>query len=158
MVRMQTVWKRDGFTISLDKQLLDKEMIFTYLHEESYWNKGIPRQIFEASVENSAYCFGVYEGEAGGPSFRQVGYARVVSDRATFAYLADVFILPAYRGRGLSKWLMSVIVEQPELKLAKRILLATRDAHGLYAQYGFQPLAKPDLYMERPRDVKPIES
>lgn len=154
---MQNVWKQEGFMISTDKQLLDKKMIFTYLHEESYWSKGISREIFETSVVNTAFCFGVYKEEIDQTSFQQVGFARVISDRATFAYLDDVFVLPSHQGRGLAKWLVSVIVEHPELKHLNRFLLATRDAHGLYAQYGFQP-ARPAVYMEKLHKSHPSRS
>jgi GNAT superfamily N-acetyltransferase len=107
----------------------------------SYWSPGIPRAVVERAVANSL-CFGVLCDDA------QVGFARVVTDRATFAYLADVYILEAHRGKGLSKRLMERIKQHPDLQGLRRILLATRDAHGLYAQFGFRPLAAPHNMME----------
>jgi len=107
----------------------------------SYWSPGISRALVERAVRNSV-CFGVYE------EGRQVGFARVITDQATFAYLADVFILEAHRGRGLAKALMSAIVADPRLQGLRRWVLATRDAHGLYERYGFTPLAKPQRFME----------
>jgi len=107
----------------------------------SYWSPGISRALVERAVRNSV-CFGVYE------QGRQLGFARVITDQATFAYLADVFILEAHRGRGLAKALMSAIVADPRLQGLRRWVLATRDAHGLYERYGFTPLAKPQRFME----------
>lgn len=135
--------QRDGFTISTDRSRLDVAMIHDYLANRSYWATGIPLVIVEKSLEHSL-CFGVYE--AG----KQVGFARVVSDYATFAYLADVFILENYRGRGLAKWLMQTIVDHPELQGLRRWSLATRDAHSLYARYGFVNLKNPERWMEKP--------
>jgi len=106
------------------------------------WAKGIPRETVARSIEHSL-CFGVYDG--GG---KQVGFARVVSDFATVAYLGDVFILEPHRGRGLSKWMMGCITSHPALQGLRRWILLTRDAHALYAKFGFTPVAKPDRYME----------
>jgi GNAT superfamily N-acetyltransferase len=111
------------------------------LSEHSYWARSIPRETFEKSVRNSL-CFGLFHGN------RQVGFARVISDYATLAYLADVFILPAYRGRGLAKWLTECIVSHPDLQNLRRWILVTQDAHGLYRKCGFTPLARPESYME----------
>lgn len=107
----------------------------------SYWAKGIPMATLQRSLENSL-CFGVFT-QAG----EQVGFARMITDKATFAYLADVFILEAHQGQGLSKLLMAAIVEHPDLQGLRRMLLATKDAHGLYQQFGFTALANPDIYM-----------
>ena len=133
-------WKRGDFTISTDRGRLDREAIQRFL-ADSYWARGIPREVVDRSIEN-ALCFGIYEGE------RQVGFARVVTDYATFAYLADVFVLESHRSRGLSKWLMETILGHPELQGLRRWSLATRDAHGLYARYGFRQPANPDRWME----------
>lgn len=133
---------RNGFRISTDKQLLDIATIFRYLSEESYWAKDIAKNIVERSIEHSL-CFGVYEGT------RQIGFARVITDQATFAYLADVFILPEWRGQGLSKWLMEAILAHPGLQGLRRWLLATMDAHGLYTQFGFTQLTEPERMMQR---------
>lgn len=135
-------YRRNGFRISTDKQLLDINVIFRYLSEVAYWSKDIPRDIVERSIEHSL-CFGVYQETA------QIGFARVVTDKATFAYLADVFILEAWRKQGLSKWLMEVILAHPDLQGLRRWLLATMDAHGLYRQFGFTPLTEPDRMMQR---------
>ena len=107
----------------------------------SYWAKGIPLETVQESIENSI-SFGVYHDQ------QLVGFARVISDRATFAYLADVFILPSHRGRGLSRWLMECIVSHPDLQGLRRWMLATQDAHGLYAKFGFTPLKSPESWME----------
>ncbi len=136
-------YRQDGFVISTDRGRIDLGVVHGYL-SRSYWAKGIPLGLVEKSVENSL-CFGVYE-EASGV---QIGLARVISDYATFAYLADVFILEECRGRGLSKWLMQCVVEHPELQLVRSFLLATRDAHTLYGKFSFAPLDAPERYMLR---------
>jgi GNAT superfamily N-acetyltransferase len=128
------------FSISTDPERLDVPMIHRFL-TQSYWAEGISMDIVERSVRGSI-CFGVYH------QATQVGFARVVTDRATFAYLGDVFVLDVYRGRGLAKWLMSVIVKHPELQGLRRFLLATRDAGQLYRQFGFKSLAQPERFLE----------
>ncbi len=146
-------WSReDGFIISTDKQHLAIETIFQFLSKESYWAKEIPKELVEFSIANSTICYGIYEGDPGDPlekNAKQVGFARVVSDLVRFSWVGDVFVLPEYRGRGLSKWLMSVITEHPYLK-GTSFNLGTKDAHSLYAQYGFLPLANPENRMARP--------
>ena len=132
---------KKGFAISTDKDLLDLEMIYNYLGKESYWSKGIAVERVHTSIANSM-CFGVY---ADG---KQVGFARVVTDKAIFAYLCDVFVLDSHKGLGLSKWLLQTIRNHPELQGLKRWMLATADAHGLYKQFGFGPLTKPDNWMD----------
>ena len=112
-----------------------------YLANRSYWARGIPRAILEKSNQNSL-CFGVYQGK------QQVGFARVITDYATFAYIEDVFILEEYQGQGLGKWLLACVREHPQLQGLRRWVLLTRDAHGLYAQAGFRPLSRPERYME----------
>ncbi len=130
-----------AYFVTTDPAKIDREMVYGFL-VESYWSKGIPRDVFERSLAG-ALCFSAHEG--GG----QVGFARVVTDRATFAYLADVFVLPAHRGRGLGKLLMETIVAHTDLQGLRRWVLATRDAHGLYARFGFTPLAQPERFMQR---------
>ena len=137
-------WRRDGFRISTDPAELDVGALHAYL-SRSYWAQGIPREVVERSVRHSL-CFGLYEEKEW--SKRQVGFARVVSDRATFAYLGDVYVLEDYRGRGLSKWLMECIRTHPDLQGLRRWSLATRHAHGLYGRFGFTPLADPSRWME----------
>ena len=137
---MDAQYQFGEFAVTTDRARLDENLIYTVL-SESYWAKGIPREVVARSIRNSL-CFGVLRGS------EQVGFARVISDYATFAYLADVFILEDLRGRGLSKFLMRCIVRHPELQGLRRWTLATRDAHGLYAQFGFKPLANPDRFME----------
>ncbi len=134
--------RRDSLLISTDPALLDLDVICAFL-SRSYWANGRPRQRIEASLQHSL-VFGVYDGR------RQVGMARIVTDYATFAWLCDVFIDEAYRGKGIGKWLMATIVAHPDLQGLKRMLLVTQDAHGLYRQYGFIPLANPEGWMERP--------
>ena len=134
-------WVRDTFTVTCDPAKLDRVVIARFL-ASSYWAKGIPAVTVDRSLESSL-CFAVLDGE------RQIGFARVISDRATIAYLGDVFILPEYRGRGLAKWLMECIVSHPDLQGLRRWILATRDAHGLYERFGFTPLKKPEVFMER---------
>lgn len=131
----------DAYRITTDPDALDVAVIHDYL-SSSYWATGIPLETVRRSIRHSL-CFGLFEGDA------QIGFARVVTDRATYAYLADVFVLEPFRGRGLSKRLMEAVVEHPELQGLRRWTLATRDAHGLYAQYGFKPLAAPERWMER---------
>jgi GNAT superfamily N-acetyltransferase len=138
--------KDTDYFISTDKATFDFNVIFNYLSKESYWAKGIPEDVVMRSIENSI-SFGVFNGS------NQVGFARVVSDKATYAYLADVFILPEHRGKGLSKQLMETILKYPELQGLRRWVLATHDAHGLYAHYGFTPLAKPERWMEKHNPV-----
>ncbi len=134
------------YEISDDPGRLDFDVIHRYLSEESYWAQGIPRKLVERSAAHSL-CFGVYAETA------QVGFARVISDQATFAYLADVFILPAHRGLGLSKRLMAAITAHPDLQELRRWMLATADAHELYRQHGFAALAKPERFMERREQI-----
>ena len=132
--------ENDDFIISTDNQKLDINFIHQYLSQEAYWCKNIPLEIVKRSIENSL-CFGMYHHE------KQIGFARVITDKATFAYLADVFIINDYRGRGLSKWLMQTIIDTADLQGLRRWLLATLDAHGLYLQFGFKPLEKPERFM-----------
>jgi GNAT superfamily N-acetyltransferase len=129
------------FLISTDRSRLNLDVIYGFL-TNCYWAKGIPREVVTRSIEHSL-CFGVYDG-----SGAQVGFARVVSDFATVAYLGDVFVLESHRGRGLSKPLMECIMQHPAVQNLRRWVLLTRDAHGLYAQFGFTPVKSPERYME----------
>jgi GNAT superfamily N-acetyltransferase len=132
----------ESFLISTDLTRLDVTMIYRFLSEESTWAIGIGRDIVERAIDNSL-CFGGYlDG-------RQVAFARVVTDYATFANLVDVFVLPPYRGHGYSKQLMDAIMAHPSLQGLRRLTLATFDAHGLYARYGFTAPSRPELLMER---------
>jgi GNAT superfamily N-acetyltransferase len=133
-------YRRDDFLISTDRARLDLDVVHGFL-TTSYWAQGISREVVAQSIAQSL-CFGVYEG---GP---QIGFARVVTDFATVAYLGDVFVLESYRGRGLSKWLMECIVQHPALQNLRRWILLTRDAHKLYSQFGFTPVKAPERYME----------
>jgi GNAT superfamily N-acetyltransferase len=128
------------YDISTDPSRLQLAAIHAYL-TRSYWSPGIPRELVARAIANSL-CFGVYQGDA------QVGFARVVTDKASFAYLADVYVLEEHRGRGLSKRLVEQVLAHPELQGMRRFLLATRDAHGLYAQFGFKAPVKPENFME----------
>ena len=129
------------YTISTEKSRLDVTMIYRYLSEESYWAKNIPRELVERSIANSI-CFGAFDQE------KQIGFARVITDFATFAYLGDVFVLPSHRGRGAAKQLMQAIRDHPDLQRLRRWHLLTRDAHALYKQFGFRELEKPERHME----------
>ncbi len=129
--------------ISTDKHELDVEVIHGFLATEAYWSRGIPRATVEAAIAGSL-CFGGYIDGIG-----QVAFARVVTDGATFGYLADVFVLPAQRGQGYSKQLVAEIMAHPQLQGLRRFMLATFDAHGLYARFGFIPTARPDRLMEK---------
>ena len=131
---------KDGFIINTDKEKLDIDLIHSFLNR-TYWAEGISKEIIRRSIEGSL-CFGVFEND------QQVGFARMITDKATFAYLADVFIIEEYRGRGLSKWLMEVIMSDPDLQGLRRMILATKDAHGLYKQFGFTPLINVDRWMQ----------
>ena len=143
-------FQKKGFHISTDRNLIDFEMTYKYLSEDSYWAKGIPAERLKKAIENSM-CFGVYKQNT------QVGLARVVTDKATFAYICDVFILTDYRGLGLSKWLIQTIVEHPELQGLRRWSLATSDAHGLYSLFGFTQLSRPDSWMEKFTPYQPLK-
>lgn len=134
-------WTKGEFLVSCDPEKQNLKVIHEFL-SNSYWSKGIPVDTVERSLRESL-CFSLFHGDA------QVGFARVISDYATIAYLGDVFVLPEYRGRGLSKWLMDCVVSHPDLQGMRRWILATADAHGLYEQYGFTPLQQPDVFMER---------
>jgi GNAT superfamily N-acetyltransferase len=140
-------YTRGDYTISTDPARLDVEAIAAYL-SRSYWANMRPREMVELSLRHSLN-FGLYHTD--GPGCPQVGLARIVTDYAVFAYLCDVYILEAHRGHGLGKWLIDTMINDPALTHVVRIMLATRDAHGLYAQYGFAPFAKPDIWMERIR-------
>lgn len=129
------------YDITADTARMDVDAIHAFL-TQSYWSPGIPRETVARAIANSL-CFGVFH------DGRQVGFARMVTDRATFAYLADVYVLEAYRGRGVAGKLMDFIIAHPDLQGLRRMLLATRDAHGLYAKYGFTPLKAPDRLMEK---------
>ena len=139
---MNTIETRDGdLLISTDKSLLEHALIHQFLSERSYWAKGIPIETMNRSIEHSL-CFGVYR--AG----KQVGFARVVTDCATFAWLADVFIVESERGQGVGQKLISAILAHPQLQGLRRFMLGTRDAHGLYARYGFAPLEYVERFMQ----------
>jgi len=131
---------KNGFVISTDKLKLDVGTIHRYLCEESYWAKNIPKEVVEKSIAGSV-CFGMYCRE------EQIGFARVITDLATFGYLADVFIVEKFRGQGLSKWLMETILIHPGLQDFRRWMLATKDAHGLYEKFGFKALENPGRFM-----------
>ena len=138
---MQAQFFLDEYEISTEAARLDLDVIYNFLAVESYWSPGIPRSVVERAVQNSL-CFGIYHGGA------QVGFGRVVTDKATFALLADLFILEPHRGKGLSKWLMRCIIGHEELQGLRRLLLLTSDAHELYRKFGFTELGNPWRFME----------
>jgi GNAT superfamily N-acetyltransferase len=141
IVRLNMEWTREQFVVTCDPARQDRKLIADFL-ATSYWAKGISPEIVEKSLAGSI-CFSLRDGD------RQVGFARVISDCATIAYLGDVFVLPAYRGIGLGTWLMQCVVSHPELQGLRRWILATRDAHGLYERFGFTALKSPGVFMER---------
>ena len=134
--------RRGDLELSSDPARLDRSMIYAFLSEHSYWAAGVPRDVVERALDHSL-CVGIYRQN------QQLAFARAVTDRATFAYVADVFVLPDERGMGLGKWLVDALLRHEDLQGLRRWLLATRDAHGLYAQFGFVPLANPARILER---------
>lgn len=140
---MAESWEHGDYVISTDRSRLNVELIHDFLSKTAYWASGRTLEVVERSIENSL-SFGIYKGN------NQVGFARVVTDYATFAWIADVFVLPEHRGQGLSKWLMEVILSHPQLQGFRRWVLATKDAHSLYTRFGFIPLHRPERWMERP--------
>ena len=131
------------YEISLDPARVDVEAAHAYL-SGSYWAQGIPIDLLRKAIANSLCVAAFHQGI-------QVGFARVVTDRATFAYLADVYVLEAHRGRGLSRRLVAALLDQPEMQGLRRLMLVTRDAQGLYEKFGFTALAHPERVMERHR-------
>ena len=138
---MTSEWTRGEFTITTDAAHIDLDVVHGFL-TTCYWAEGIPREVVAKSIEHSLN-FGLFHHD------RQIGFARVITDRATFAYLGDVFVLESYRGQGLGRWLMDVVHAHPELQGFRRWVLLTRDAHALYRQVGYTELARPERYMER---------
>jgi GNAT superfamily N-acetyltransferase len=138
---MHLHWRRAEFELSTDPARIDLAVVHAFL-TKSYWAAGIPLAIVERSIRNSL-CFGIYKDN------HQAGFARVITDRATYAYLGDVFVLPEYRGKGLAKWMMECIIGHPDLHGLRRWSLLTRDAHGLYQQFGFTEIKSPERWMER---------
>jgi len=136
-------WQQGEFEISTDRQRLDRGMIHEFLSRESYWAQGRSLEVVNRGIEHSL-SFGIYRGP------QQIGFARVVTDYATFAWLADVFVLEEYRRQGLGKWLIEVILAHPQLQGFRRWALATKDAHELYRSFGFNELMRPERWMERP--------
>lgn len=130
--------------ISCERARMDVDAIHRFLSDESYWAKGIPRDAVARAIEHSL-CFGAFDGET------QVGFTRVITDFATFAYLADVFVIASHRGRGIAKKIMAAVMEHPELQSLRRWHLVTRDAHALYAQFGFAGLEAPERHMAKVR-------
>lgn len=139
---MTDAWQNGEFLISTDRDRLNREMIHDFLSRRSYWAKGRELDVINRGIDNSL-SFGIYHGE------QQVGFARVVTDYATFAWLADVFVLEEYRGLGLGKWLIEVMLAHPQLQGFRRWALSTKDAHELYRGFGFNELVRPERWMER---------
>jgi GNAT superfamily N-acetyltransferase len=133
--------RKDDFIITTDKSKMDVAFIHRFLSTQSYWSPDIPFEKVNAAVDNSLN-FGLFHHE------KQIGYARVVSDYCLIAYLGDVFVIPDYRGKGLSKWMMEKIIAHPDLQNLRRWILLTRDAHELYKKYGWKTIAAPERWME----------
>ena len=148
-VELETIFTvtKEGLEISTDRSRLDRTLIHGYLSNRSYWARDIPFDVVDRSIDHSLN-FGLY---AGG---EQLGYGRVITDRATFAFLRDVFVVDDYRGRGLGTWLVATILRHPDLQGLRRFMLATRDAHPLYQRLGFQPLSRPDRFLARETSAK----
>lgn len=134
-------WQRDGYEISIDKARIDLDVVLKFL-ATAYWAANRPAETTRRAIEHSL-CFGMYYGT------EQIGFARVTTDYATLAYIGDMFVVEAHRGQGLAQWLIRSILDHPELNGIRRFLLITRDAHVVYATYGFTPLAAPERWMER---------
>ena len=132
---------RNEFSISTDKTRLDIDLIHNFLSTKAYWCLNIPKETVRKAIQNSL-CFGVFQNGS------QIGFARIISDFSTIAYLGDVFILEEYRGNGLSKWLMEVIMGHPDLRGLRRWILLTRDAHELYRRFGWTNISDPNVWME----------
>lgn len=141
-----------AYAISNDREHIDRDLVFGFLHDEAYWSQGVPRDVVERAIDGSL-CFGAFAGDPGRAP--QVGFARVVTDRATFAWLCDVFVLPEHRGNGVARLLMDAVMAHPDLAGLRNVMLATRDAHGLYAKYGFTPLTEPARWMAIRRPYRP---
>jgi GNAT superfamily N-acetyltransferase len=136
-------FERDGYGISTDRERLDVGAIHGFLSEEAYWSPGVGRETVERAIDGSL-CFGLYA-----PDGSQAGFARAVTDGATFAWLADVFVLSEHRGRGLGVWLVESLLSHSRLRDVRRVLLATADAHELYERFGFATLEDPERYLAR---------
>ena len=141
------------YVVSSNSKHVDRELVWRFLHDEAYWSAGVPRDVVERAIDGSI-CFSAFEGDPD-TSAPQVGFARVVTDKATFAWLCDVFVLPQHRGQGVARRLMDAVMAHPDLQDLRNVMLATRDAHGLYAQYGFVPLAEPARWMAIRRPYRP---
>jgi N-acetylglutamate synthase-like GNAT family acetyltransferase len=133
-------WQKDGFMISTDRSLLDFDSLYQFL-SNAYWSKGMPEETLRKAIEGSL-CFGLYQNAV------QVGFARMITDGATFGYLADVYVLPEYSGAGLGNWLMECTMSHPDLQGLRRIMLATADAHSLYEKFGFTAITMPERLMQ----------
>jgi GNAT superfamily N-acetyltransferase len=141
---MSDVWRQGDYEISDDPARLQMDVVHGFLRT-AYWSRGVPREVVERAARNSM-CFGIYRGGEGGEE--QVGFARVATDRAVLAFLMDVFVLEAHRGRGLARWLVATIRSHAELQGLRRWMLMTNDAHGVYERVGFRPCAHPERVME----------
>ncbi|WP_416150851.1 GNAT family N-acetyltransferase [Salipaludibacillus sp. HK11] len=141
------VWKHKEYVITLDKKDLDLDIIYNFLSKESYWSKELSKEEVAKSIKNSALCFGLYYNNPNTKKQEQIGFARVISDLVTFAYLSDVFILQKFRQQGLGQWLIQTIINYDELKI-RRIMLCTEDGHSLYGKFGFEALDKPNMFMQ----------
>jgi GNAT superfamily N-acetyltransferase len=153
---LKSTYSYNQFFISTNKELLNLDVIEQFICHESYWGKGMTRDLLVKSIENSSLCFGLFDGNPQEKSSaKQIGFARVITDFVRFAYLADVFVIKEYRGQGLSKWLIETIVSEPRLKGAA-FHLTTKDAHSLYEKFGFCPIDQPENRMLRSLNMEQI--
>ncbi|CDQ20061.1 GNAT family N-acetyltransferase [Halobacillus karajensis] len=141
------IWEHEDYLVTIDKGDLELDVIYKFLSKQSYWSKGISKEDVIKSINHSALCFGMYYINPDNKEKKQIGFARVISDLVTFSYLTDVFILPGYRNLGLGKWLLHIITNYDELDI-RRIMLSTDDGHSFYSRYGFEPLDKPNVFMQ----------
>jgi GNAT superfamily N-acetyltransferase len=142
-------WTHDGYAISTDRDRIDRAAVHAFL-TEAYWSVGVPREVVDRSIDGSL-CFGL-----SAPDGSQAGFGRAITDCATYAYLADVFVVEAHRGRGLGTWLVRTILAHPELRTLRRWVLFTADAHALYRRLGFGPAQTPERYLELVRDPREL--
>lgn len=149
-------WQKDNYFLSTNKEYLDLSAIHSYLCNDSYWQQGVSIEVVQEQILHTPLCYGIYLGDPSSPTRSQVGFARVITDFTRYSYLCDVFVSPAHQGHGLGKWLMECIVQTPRIRNTY-FNLKTKDAHGLYHQYGFEQDPNPEKAMVRTGNPKKIQ-